>query len=147
MDTTDKRYFSYHITQRFLMAMDRILGERQGGKVTAKSFGDIVGISSSNINRLRSSAGENTVTLEAVARICDRWKISPYWLMTGHGEMYTNAELYAAYETLEARLKDVEVAVKSIEETVDFIFKNKENRKGLPVNKNVNKISQKRKIK
>ncbi len=125
MDITDKKYFSYLITQRFLLAMDRILGNRQKGKVTATSFGEIVGMSGSNLIRLRTSAGENTVTLEAIARMCNQWKISPYWLITGNGEMFTNAELYAAYETLEVRLQDVETSINMIEKTIEIIHKEK----------------------
>lgn len=120
-DISDKKYYSYHITQRFLIAMDRILGNRQNGKVTANAFGDTVGIWSSNINRLRSSAGEYTVTLEAVARMCEVYKISPYWLITGKGEMFTNAELYAAYESLETRVHDIEEALIGIESTLKSI--------------------------
>ncbi len=44
LDITDKKYFTYHITQRFLFAMDRIIGSRSAGKVTAKAFGEVVGI-------------------------------------------------------------------------------------------------------
>lgn len=121
MDTTDKKYYSYQITQRFLAAMDRILGNRINGKVTAAAFGDIVGMSASNINRLRSSSGENTVTLEAVAKICEVYKISPYWLLTGKGEMYTNAELFSAYENLEARVLDIEEAMIGVNETLRLI--------------------------
>lgn len=135
-DTTEKKYYSYHITQRFLMAMDRILGNRQNGKLTANAFGETVGMSASNINRLRNSAGENTVTLEAIARLCEVYKISPYWLLTGKGEMYTNAELFAAYESLEERVGDIEDAMVGIETTLKTI------KMTLPAgNKNGNKIS------
>lgn len=123
IDATDKKYYSYHITQRFLMAMDRILGNRQNGKVTANAFGESISMSSSNINRLRTSAGENTVTLEAVARMCEIYKISPYWLLTGKGEMYTNAELFAAYESLAARVGDIEQSLIEIQTTLKTIKK------------------------
>lgn len=124
-DITDKKYFSYTITQRFLFAMDRIIGSRSAGKVTAKAFGDIVGISSSNINRLRTSTGEHTVTVEAIGRICHYYRISAFWLLTGEGDMYSNDELAAAYRTLENRLQQVEDAIIGIQQSVATIKKSK----------------------
>ncbi len=115
LDITDKKYFSYNITQRFLFAMDRILGNRSMGKVTAQAFGDAVGMKASNIFRLRESTGENTVTVEAIGRLCNHYKISPYWLITGDGDMYSNSELMTAYKTLEGRMSNIEDAVKQIE--------------------------------
>jgi hypothetical protein len=115
MDITDKKYYSYHITQRFIMAMDRIIGNRRNGKVTAQSFGDVVGIKSSNLKRLRDSTGENSVTVEAIGRLYEHYKISPYWLITGQGDMWSNDELYAAYEALELRMSDAEEAIKQFE--------------------------------
>ena len=115
MDITDKKYHSYHITHRFLFAMDRIIGSRGAGKVTALSFGRVVGISSSNLNRLRNSTGENCVTVEAIGRICSHYKISPYWLITGQGDMYNNDQLYAAYEAIEKRVTQIELAMVLLE--------------------------------
>lgn len=135
MKPTDKKYYSYQVTQRFLVAMDRILGNRQNGKVTAYSFGETVGMTSSNLNRLRSSNGENAVTVEAIGRMCEVYKISPYWLLTGKGEMFTNAELYAAYESLEARVHDIEDALAGIESTLKILKS--------ASNKNSNKTSKK----
>jgi hypothetical protein len=112
MDITDKKYYSYHITQRFLLAMDRIIGNRRNGKVTAAAFGEIVGMKASNISRLRDSTGENCVTVEAIGRIYEHYKISPYWLITGQGDMWSNDELYAAYQALEIRVSDTEEAIK-----------------------------------
>lgn len=114
-DITDKKYFSYQITQRFLFAMDRILGSRGSGKVTAKAFGEIVGIDSSNLIRLRKNAGEQFVTVEAIGRLCHHYKISSFWLLTGQGDLYSNDELAAAYRTLDDRLREVESSLHSIE--------------------------------
>lgn len=123
MDTSDKKFHSYQITNRFLMAMDRILGNRQNGKVTANKFSETVKMSSSNISRLRTSAPDHIVTLEAIARMCEVYKISPYWLLTGKGEMYTNAELFSAYETLAARVSDIEQSLIEVQATLKTIRK------------------------
>lgn len=104
--------------------MDSILSNRKNGKVTADVFGKNVSMTSSNINRLRNSSGENSVTLEAVARICEVYKISPYWLITGKGEMHINSEILAAYGSLEARVQDIEKALTGIESILKII-KNK----------------------
>lgn len=112
---SEKKYYSNQITQRFIFAMDRILGSRKSGKVTAKAFGDIVGISSSNLNRIRNNPGEQFVTIEAIGRICNHYRISAYWLLTGQGDLYSNDELAAAYRTLSERVNEVEKSLQEIE--------------------------------
>lgn len=92
-DITDKKYFSFQITERFFFAMDRILGSRSAGKVTAQAFGNIVGITSNNLNRIRNNPGEHFVTIEAIGRLCNHYRISAYWLLTGQGDLYSNDEL------------------------------------------------------
>lgn len=114
-DITDKRYYSTLITERFFFAMDRILGSRSAGKVTAKAFGDIVGIDSSNLSRIRRTPGENFVTIEAIGRLCNHYRISAFWLLTGQGDLYSNDELAAAYRNLDARLQDAENSLHQIE--------------------------------
>ncbi len=118
IDTTEKKYFSKQITERFLFAMDRILGNRSTGKVTALMFGDMVGMRSSNITRLREPASENYVSVEAIGRICEIYKISAHWLITGQGTMWSNDELFTAFNTLEKRMTDIEEAVNKIEISV-----------------------------
>ena len=81
--TTDKKYFSKLITQRFLLAMSTLIKTHE---ITVIAFGEIVGFSSSNITRLKEDNGVNTVTLEAVARMCDHFNVSPVWLFTGKGK-------------------------------------------------------------
>lgn len=115
LDITDKKYFSYHITQRFLLAMDRVLANRSNGKVTAQAFGDVVGIKSSNLNRLRETTGENSVTVEACARLCDHYKISANWLITGEGEMMSIADIKATCEALDKRVTELEDIVDGIQ--------------------------------
>ena len=121
MQDKARKYYTNEITERFLMAMDSILVDRKQGKVTLTAFGQKVHMAASNITRMRNSAGEKTVTVEAIARICEVYKISPYWLITGKGEMYTNAELFAAHETLDARVKDIEEALTGIEASLKTI--------------------------
>jgi hypothetical protein len=120
LDITDKKFFSSEITQRFLFAMDRILGNRANGKVTAQAFGEIVGIKSSNILRLRDNIGENFVTVEAIGRICHHYKISPLWLITGGGNMYADEHLYNAYQALEIRMNELEDSVRQIEVSLNL---------------------------
>jgi len=125
LDLTDKKYFSWKITERFLFIMDRILGNRANGKVTAKMFGDVVGIASSNLNRIRQNPTENFVTIEAVGRLCDNYKISPAWLILNIGNPYADEHLYNAYQALEVRLTKVEDVIKMIEETSSVTTKTK----------------------
>ncbi len=81
-------------------------------------FGDMVGMRSSNITRLREPASENYVSVEAIGRICEIYKISAHWLITGQGTMWSNDELFTAFNTLEKRMTDIEEAVNKIEISV-----------------------------
>lgn len=74
--------YSRAVTKRFLIAFDRIRADRTTGKITQAALGEILGISSTNINRLRTSEQHN-VTLEACCKICDLYKVSPAWLLMG----------------------------------------------------------------
>lgn len=112
---TDKKHFSSQITERFLFAMDRILGSRSAGKVTAKAFGEVVGIESSNLIRIRNNPTENFVTIEAIGRLCNHFRISAYWLLTGQGDLYSNDELATAFRNLDTRVNDVEKSLMQIE--------------------------------
>lgn len=106
--------FGYQITQRWLFAVDRILGNRSSGKITQQKLGDIVGINSSNINRLRQDP-DRRVSIDACARLCDYYKISAAWLLLEVGEMFGNTELLSAYNILEKRVTGLELSVTSIE--------------------------------
>lgn len=111
MNKRDKKYYSVQITKRFITAMDKIIGTRdKKGKITTKSFGEVVGISSSNLNRLRSSTGENVVTVEAVGRLCNHYKVSPHWLIAGQGDPLSNGVM----ESIETRVKKLEETVKAL---------------------------------
>lgn len=72
------------ITNRFLLAMDEIVGSTRFNKITARDFGSEIGITSSNLTRLRSSK-TNRVSLEAIGKLCEIYKVSPDWLITGVG--------------------------------------------------------------
>lgn len=101
-----KKHHSSQITARFLEAMDRIVADRTNGKITAGKFGEAVGISGSNLTRLRTSP-DHHVTVEAVGRICAKYKISAAWLITGKGQMFTEAK----GDNLEKRVSELEKAV------------------------------------
>ena len=102
---SDKKYYSKQITARFLAAMDAITSNREKGKITAQAFGNSVGMSSSNINRLRTSE-ENTITVESLARLSILYKISPAWLITGEGKMFLKEQ-----DSLESRLEKMEESI------------------------------------
>lgn len=125
MDITDSKYFSLQITERFLMAMGRIMGNRQNGKITAEMFAGRVGMSASNINRMRKNPGQFFVTVEALGRLVEEYKISSYWLLTGYGDVYSNDELLSAYKSLEARVSEVEKAVNDVEKSIELMKKKK----------------------
>ncbi len=122
---TGKKDHSIQITRRFLQAMDRIIGNRTDGKVTAKQFGDVVGINSSNISRLRNATRDNFVTVEAIGRICEHYHVSATWLITGKGEQYNNDELYAANKALESRVSEAEKAISILEKEIAAMRKTK----------------------
>lgn len=115
LDITDKKYFSYQITERFFFAMDRILGSRSAGKITAQAFGKTVGITSNNLNRIRNNPGEHFVTIEAIGRLCNNYRISAYWLLTGQGDLYSNDELATAYITLSNQVQEIQKSLHEIE--------------------------------
>jgi DNA-binding Xre family transcriptional regulator len=125
MELTDKKYFTRTITDRFLFAIDRIVGNRGAGKVTYQKLGDVIGINSSNITRIRSNPDANAVTVEAIGRLCHNYKVSPYWLITGNGEMYSNDELINAYNNLEGRVDQLEKAVHLVEKALSKVNKSK----------------------
>lgn len=127
LDITNKKYYTQHITVRFLKAMGVIMGNRSNGKTTAKDFGEIVKINSTNLTRLRSSTGEHSVTVEAIGRMCNYYKISPYWLITGEGSMYADDQIINAYTNLESRVVALEDSVNQIEAEIGS--KNRVNKK------------------
>ena len=117
------RNFSGDVTQRFLMAVDTIMGNRSTGKVTQKQIGDITGINSTNISRLRTDP-ERSVSLEACCRLCYFYKVSTFWLLLGEGQMWSNDELLSAYRILLNRLDQLEKAFGDISHSFDVIRKN-----------------------
>lgn len=116
MDLTDSKLFKREISQRFLFAMDRIVGGYKDKlKITAQRFGQLVGMTGSNLKRVRENPDDNFVTLEAAGRLCHHFKVSPAWLILNMGEMYANTELYFAFESLAGRLNELEDTVKGIQ--------------------------------
>ena len=103
---TDKKYFSKLITQRFLSAMSTLVKTHE---ITVIAFGEIVGFSSSNITRLKEDNGVNTVTLEAVARMCDHFNVSPTWLFTGKGKFLGETPKANALDLLKEAMQMMEI--------------------------------------
>lgn len=66
------------VTIRFLQEMDRVVGRN----LTATAFGIKVGMTVSNINRLRS-AGNTCVTVEACCLLMLHFGTDANWLMAG----------------------------------------------------------------
>jgi DNA-binding Xre family transcriptional regulator len=115
VDITDKKYHSYHITRRFLFAVDRIVGNRTNGKTSYKEVCEVIGMASSNLKRLRDATTDHFVTIEAIGRLCTHYKISPSYIILEIGNLYADLEIFAAYESLEKRMIIVEEVIKQIE--------------------------------
>ena len=115
----DKQY-SIEITSRFILAMDKVMNQE---KVTASDFGKTVGITGSNLSRLRTSNGTYNVTIEAIGRLCDHYDISPYWLITGKGDMNSNDDLNSTHKIISKKFQEVESAVKTIDSLIKAIKK------------------------
>lgn len=121
MDLKDKKYFSKEISERFIRAMDRIMANRSKGKITAQKFGEMVGISSSNIGRIRALPDEHFVTIEAIGRLCHHYNISPFWIITGQGEMESIDKLKDILGNLESRVSGLEKDMLTLEQTLHVI--------------------------
>lgn len=115
--------FTQAITERFLHARKQILLDRSNGKITAKDFSDTVGMSQSNIARIERNPGEFNVTLEAVGRICHFYKISPYWIIIGNGEMRNFSDVVKEQQNLKKRVIGLEKAVFDIEVKIELLSK------------------------
>jgi len=107
---TDKKYFSKRITQRFLEAMDLIVGSTTPeGKITAYAFGEQIGVSSSNLSRMRNDTDYRDITLEAVARLCYHYGYSAEWLINGTGSPRTIAQKKSAEDLIREALLMLEI--------------------------------------
>jgi DNA-binding Xre family transcriptional regulator len=114
LDKSDKKYYSYHITQRFLKVVDSIVGNRSNGKITYKELCKSIGMTSSNLNRLRdSTTGDNCVTVEAIGRLCEFYKVSPATLI-----LDISSDISGTYEALEKRVSVTESRIDKIETLV-----------------------------
>lgn len=115
--------FARQTTDRFLMAVDTIMGNRSKGKVTQKQIGDLTGVNSTNISRLRSDP-TRAVSLDAVCRLSYFYKVSTFWLLLGEGQMWSNDELLTAYRTIENRMNQLEKTFFEMEQAFKVIRSN-----------------------
>lgn len=72
------------VTERFLEAADEIIGTKSSGRSTQTEFCVIVGISPSNLVRMKKE-DSNNVTIEALCSLIEHYNYSPTWLLTGTG--------------------------------------------------------------
>lgn len=128
----DKKYHSNLITDRFLEAMDIIVSKKDN---TAVSFGEAVGMTSSNINRIRINRGEYWITLEAAGRLIDAYGVSSVWLMTGKGEMFANDVEKTAKRTIDIHIEKIEQSLSEMGSALEVI-------KNSTANKSANKKGQ-----
>lgn len=84
------KFHTKKITARFLQIMNEVTGTRSSGKIPVSEFGQIVGVSGSNLTRMY--AGSNFVTVESIAKMCMHFKVSETWLISGLGPKY-NTEI------------------------------------------------------
>ena len=128
--TTDKKYWSNQISIRFVEAVDSILASHPD-KLTAGELGELICISSSNINRIRTTDG-NYATLEAIGVLCDRFKISAHWLITGRGEKYANDDVKVSQQLYNGAILQANKSLQIAADAVQSLLKLQ--------NKSVNKI-------
>jgi DNA-binding Xre family transcriptional regulator len=114
-----KQSLIVEITKRALSAIDSITADRTAGKITYQAIGDTIGISSSNINRMRNLSG-NFITVEACAKLCDNYKISPEWLLLNVGPMKSDT-LDNTDEGIADRVKNLESKYVQLEKSISAL--------------------------
>jgi DNA-binding Xre family transcriptional regulator len=134
---TDKKYWSNQISTRFLEAVDAILASHPD-KLTASELGELISISSSNINRIRTTDG-NYATLEAIGVLCDRFTISAHWLITGRGDKYANDDVRASQQLYNGALLQANKSLQIAAGAVQSLIKQQKTAVNKIVN-NTNKI-------
>jgi transcriptional regulator with XRE-family HTH domain len=126
MNTADIEYLdrdlAREVAERFLMAVDTIMGNRKAGKVSQKDIGDVTGMNNTNISRLRNDPSRG-VSINAVCRLCAFYKVSTFWILLGEGQMWSNDELLTAYRTLENRMSGLEKMFTEMEQAFSIIRK------------------------
>src|SRR5689334_3189628 len=81
-----KQQILSEITARALKAIDMISADRSNGKITVSAIAERIGMTPSNITRLRNS-DSNSITLDGCFRLCEAFDISAAWLLMNEGEM------------------------------------------------------------
>jgi len=107
-----KTNFSIEITKRFLEAIDYVIANNE---ITAYEISATVGMSAGNLSRLRTSDGKHNVTIEAIGLLCEHYKISPYWLVTGKSKMDHDDEMFSTKTSLKKSFAELKNLFKDLE--------------------------------
>jgi len=101
-------------TKRFVEQVDLLIGWREGEKVTAKQICANIGILGTNLSRMR--AGNGSVTVDAICRLCEVYGVSANYLITGKEDNpLSNTEVY---------LKRIEKALKNQQNQLNLLIEN-----------------------
>ncbi len=84
------------ISVRFLRAFDIVCAEQNE---TAKSLAPKIGTTAEYISTLRKSE-KSYIRQDIIANLCEKFSISPQWLLLGRGEMKFNPEIEKIYTTI-----------------------------------------------
>ncbi len=77
---------------------ERIVELRKALGLTMEKFGERLGVKKSAVNKWEK--GENNITDQMVKLICREFNVDPYWLETGEGEMFIEAD-FAIYDKID----------------------------------------------
>lgn len=112
-----KRLHTNRITLRFLEAVDFLTA----GKLSVAELSAKIGISPSNLSRLRKYNTQYAPTLEACTRLCKHYDISAVWLLMGIGEMQEDDQLMATYKTMHKNMAAIEKMAAEVQMKVKSI--------------------------
>lgn len=114
----DFKIYAQAVTERFLLAMRRIIAEQRDGCTNQKKFAEKIGMQSSNISRMEKEPGTYNVTLEGAARLVNDFGISAEWLMVGKGRMWDDMPGIASIEDVAKAVAKVDRRLAKIEQAM-----------------------------
>ena len=95
------------VTERVIEEMDRIVGRKNGTKLTDFEFAESIGLAASNLSRLRTTEGYYA-TVEVCCLLIKKYGTDPVWLMTGKKPApRINPTLAELIETSEKQAKEI----------------------------------------